>query len=335
MFQMVVLGLPMMRQQKKCLMSEPVVLVKGNSRGDNIKKALSMLDISLKGKSNVFIKPNIVSHLHPNASTHPVALEAVLGFIREIYKGKITIGECASYPTVIGYRKFGYIDIAKRYGAELVDLNQGSWVEFEAYGLPLHYSKLVAESDYRISLCLPKTHDAVRVSLSVKNLAMGSLKGDIPKGLYGTLRFLYEKIPAFIRYSGPVNILKRVMVFRDDDRTRVHKDRWMHNQIIKMLHERFPVHLSVIDGYTGMEGDGPIIGKKVMWGIAIASQDAVAADSLAAYLMGFNPMEIGYLYFPGCADIKAMNIVGEKPEDCRRTFERSPTDEKQRLVDGK
>ena len=83
-----------------------------------------------------------------------------------------------------------------------------------------------------------------------------------------------------------------------------------------------------------MEGDGPIAGKVIDWGVAVASLDAIAADSLTAYLMGFDPLEIGYIYYCykaglGCADLKAMNIRGENPLNCRRIFQPSPIDKDQ------
>ena len=43
----------------------------------------------------------------------------------------------------------------------------------------------------------------------------------------------------------------------------------------------------VTDGTVGMEGGGPVRGKAIKSGWIIASFDALAADSLAADLMGF------------------------------------------------
>ncbi len=61
------------------------------------------------------------------------------------------------------------------------------------------------------------------------------------------------------------------------------------------------------------------------WHIAIAGTDGVAVDALAAYLMGFDPQSIGYLYFCsqdglGQGDINNMNIVGTPLEECRHSF---------------
>jgi len=38
--------------------------------------------------------------------------------------------------------------------------------------MKVHFSKAVVDSDYRISIGPPKTHDMVGVTLSLKNMAM-------------------------------------------------------------------------------------------------------------------------------------------------------------------
>ena len=67
------------------------------------------------------------------------------------------------------------------------------------------------------------------------------------------------------------------------------------------------------------------MGDPVDWGIAVASCDAVAADCLAAGLMGFNINDIGYLWYLqktgyGVGDTSQMNILGENPEKYRRKY---------------
>ena len=139
------------------------------------------MEIDLRGKSRVFIKPNMVSTSLQLAATHRDALHALLEFLRERYTGRIILGEGTGRPAVEGYRNFGYQDLAKQYNMELVDLSlEKEWVPVQVFDwnfrpITLRFSRLVAESDYRISITPPKTHDAVIVTLSIKNLVMGSL----------------------------------------------------------------------------------------------------------------------------------------------------------------
>jgi uncharacterized protein (DUF362 family) len=74
-----------------------------------------------------------------------------------------------------------------------------------------------------------------------------------------------------------------------------------------------------------MEGNGPVSGDSVDWHIAIAGTDGVAVDTVAAYLMGFDPQSIGYLYFCsqdelGEGDINKIKIMGTPLDECTHVF---------------
>jgi hypothetical protein len=58
---------------------------------------------------------------------------------------------------------------------------------------------------------------------------------------------------------------------------------------------------------------------------AIASADPLKADSLGARLMGFEPEEIGYLYYlamEGLGDMSLDNLVGDDWHGLVRKFKR-------------
>jgi uncharacterized protein (DUF362 family) len=81
----------------------------------------------------------------------------------------------------------------------------------------------------------------------------------------------------------------------------------------------------VLDGFTAMEGNGPVSGNKVDWGVAIAGTDGVAVDSVAAHLMGFDPKSIGYLNFCsqdglGRGNMDTIRVIGSTVEECRHPF---------------
>jgi uncharacterized protein (DUF362 family) len=71
----------------------------------------------------------------------------------------------------------------------------------------------------------------------------------------------------------------------------------------------------VIDGFEGMEGNGPTSGTPVASRIAIASTDYIAADRVGLEAMGINPEWVGYLLFSGQAglgqyDLSKIDVVG-------------------------
>jgi uncharacterized protein (DUF362 family) len=80
--------------------------------------------------------------------------------------------------------------------------------------------------------------------------------------------------------------------------------------------------LTVIDGFVGMEGQGPIDGTPVRMNLIIAGRDVVATDATAARIMGFNPYEIKHIrraFEKGLGSSEAQ-IMGEKLETVTRAF---------------
>jgi uncharacterized protein (DUF362 family) len=57
--------------------------------------------------------------------------------------------------------------------------------------------------------------------------------------------------------------------------------------------------VTVIDGFEGMEGNGPMSGTPVPSRVAIASTDYVAADRVGVGCMGLDPNWVGYLQYCG------------------------------------
>ena len=288
-------------------MKPKVALVKGGNRAENIDKSLRLLgdDIDLKGKNNLLIKVNFVSTSNQLAATHADAIRPLLRFLRERYNGKITIGEATNRSAFVGFERFGYLDLIKEFGIELVDLNKGTWELVELYDsglrpIKLHFSKQIIDSDYRIVIGPAKTHDCVVVTLSIKNLAMGGLSN------------------------------------ADGDKGKMHQGYPVQNLDIYLLAKAYPPQLSINDGYMGMEGNGPDLGgEPVDWKVAVSSCDPVAADSLTAQLMGFDISDIGYLWYCqkkglGVSEIGEMNVLGANPKDCYQRFRPHSTFEAQK-----
>ena len=282
-------------------MKPTVALVRSESHYDGVYKALELIEDEireeLKGKRKILVKPNFVSTRRQLAATHVDAVRAVLDMISKYYSGKIIIGEGPSVSSLMnGLKNFGYLDLQKEYEVEFVDLNEDDYVELEGYDsqlkpLKLRMSKTLVESDYRISVALPKTHDCVIATLSIKNVVVGGLvkgeKGKIHQGY----RAINLNIAKLARYVMP--------------------------------------HLGVIDGFVGMEGRGPVSGNPVDLRVAAASFYPVSLDAVMCKIMGFNPMDIGYLYYLdkwgiGVADLEKIEILGEPIEGLVRKFKPHP-----------
>jgi uncharacterized protein (DUF362 family) len=86
--------------------------------------------------------------------------------------------------------------------------------------------------------------------------------------------------------------------------------------------------LAFIDGYDGMEGQGPTQGTPVDHRVCVAGLDWLAVDRIGIELMGVNAANVGYLNF--CADaglgqydIDKIEIIGEKVADHIKPYKMS------------
>ena len=82
----------------------------------------------------------------------------------------------------------------------------------------------------------------------------------------------------------------------------------------------------IIDGTIGMQGGGPVRGTEIEAGCTVSSFDALAADSLAAQLMGFDVEDVGYLNLVRNLGLGLLypadeiEIIGETPKNLVTPF---------------
>jgi len=319
-----------------------VALIRGDDRRRNILRALEAIEGEIHPGERIVVKPNMVSLTKPLGATHADAMEAVLQFLRDRTSGEITIAEgSASSDTMKGFDIYGIRPLATRFGARLVDLNRDDWVKVDLLDrdlrpLQLRVARTIADSDYRISLAPMKTHDTVVVTLSLKNLVMGSLirkHRDVSPWLERLLHRLHHRVrprdPLYPRRMGwAVRWIIR------SDKLQMHQTYPTMNLNLFRLARAFPVHLAVLDGFIAMEGQGPTSGTPVDLRVALASTDFIACDCVGARVMGFDPRRIGYLHYAvenglGEGDPEKIEILGERIEDCSRRFEPHPLYERQ------
>lgn len=271
-----------------------VSMVKGADRRANIRRSLDLIADEIMeavGDRQVIIKPNFVSTSIELAATHADHIRGILDFLGSFYKRKIIVAEAAAGDTRVGYKNFNYYSLLDEYDLELPDLNREPFeiVTIEdSIGRPLTVKvsrMLLSPDNYRISAARLKTHDVVVVTLSIKNMAVGSVL--------------------------------------TPDKVKVHqKIRRTNLNIAKLAGLVWP-DLAVIDGLEGMEGDGPTFGDPINVGVAISSTDPLAADRVACEVMGVDFSRVGYLNFcreRGEHDMKRIEIVGAPLRECVKPF---------------
>jgi len=285
-----------------------VALVRGEDRRKNVTQALLAVDDqirpALKRKKYVLIKPNGVAVKNQLGSTHADALRGILDYLEPRWKGPVVIAESSRDDTWDAYENFGFTKVVSEYRRlrpKLVDTN--------LHQMQVRLAARLFDPDaFIIGSTILKAHDAVVATLSVKNMAL----------------------------AAPLHSTKK-SAEKFHDKSRYHCGfRQMHFNIMLTAKKMRPFWgVTVIDGFEGMEGNGPLAGTPVPSRVAIASTDFVAADRVGVELMGVNPAWVGYLNYCGKAglgnfDLARIDLRGDtRIEDVRRAYKLHSRIEKQ------
>jgi uncharacterized protein (DUF362 family) len=325
----------------------PVSLVKGDDRRKNVTEALLAVDKeilpAIKRKKYVVIKINNVSTTNQLAATHVDAVRGILDYLAPRIKGPVVIVESSAGETLEGFENFKYAQVIpeyKRLQVSLVDLNREK--KFEIFGIvdrnirpiPVRLAARMFDPDaYIISSAMLKTHNAVVATMSVKNMVIGSplhsVAGETPvwhdKRLYhaqGSFGPGGQRGPGQGGQGAPPAVA-RGGARGGGPGSNFHAMNYSMAITAKKLSTNWGAAL--IDGFEGMEGNGPSSGTPVPMHVAIASPDFLAADRVALETMGIPAHAVGYLQYAaqigtGQFDLAKIDIRGERPESVKRVF---------------
>jgi len=162
----------------------------------------------------------------------------------------------------INLRQWGYGRVAKEVGAKLVGLSDIPYKNYEApfglafkqYALP---TLMVDKVNKVISVPALKTHGITGITLSLKNIGIGTPTGRVYGG--PRLGLPHEKIA----------------------------------EVITDVCAIVGIDYTIVDGIWGMEGFGPLDGDPVPMDLVIAGPDPVAVDAVGTEIMGFHAETIG------------------------------------------
>ncbi len=298
--------------------SAGVAITSGDNRADLAFRALKPFSEQIAGaigNRRVVLKPNNVLTDVQLAATHVDTLEGVLEFLKSIKKdNNVIIAEsAASGPTFDGFSNYGYFRLVSKYHLKLVDLDQEPYETLYVFDEkdfrphPIRMSGLLLDPDsYIVSVARMKTHDRVLATLSLKNIVFGAPVKD--KGFSWTSS----------RKPGSVN-----------DKPIGHGSGFRGiNYNLFALSQQLHPHLALIDGFEGMEGNGPNAGTPVDHRVCVAGTDWLAADRVAVELMGIDFAKIGYLNYcanagRGVADLNKIEIIGESISNHKRSYKLS------------
>ncbi len=329
-----------------------VAIIKGDNRKENIKKCLSLIieDLNaIKTAKSILIKPNLVAINPDFANTHVESIEAVIEFIREMAPDtRITVGESSAsafykgLPTTEIFKDYNYYRLEKNYtNVSLVHFDDDN----EYIDSPIHsvvgdthlrITKRVEEFDYKISLAIPKTHNFAVATFGIKNMAGLVMRQDMAMihGMKGGVEVDAPK--TFLDRLPPGTVSKARRTLPNWLINFMFKQYPTYRKSVKMIHRNITElakltwpDLVILDGFVCMEGDGPVDGTSVDMGVAIASAVAVKADGIGARLIGFEPEDVGYLYYlqneERLGEYSLDNLLGDDLNNLKKRFKRHGT----------
>ncbi|MCX8043119.1 MAG: DUF362 domain-containing protein [Desulfobacterota bacterium] len=264
-----------------------ITVIKNKNAARAVAAALASLsawDIAIKSHSHILIKVNLCGGVagEPGSYTSVSVLEAVLAevssFAMPLYIGE---ADCSFNDAEHMFTALNIYACAKRYGARVVNLSKGTWLDLPVPS-PLNMKSVrVAEvfhNAFIISVPVLKTHPWTNVTITMKNM-------------YGAI-YPREKS---VYHSG-----------LDENIVDI-------NKVIKP-------HLSIVDGTVAVVSGGFKYGLWVgspptRLDCIIVGQDPVAVDALGAKILGHDPDHIGYIKKAaqqrlGICKIEDINLTG-------------------------
>ena len=280
-----------------------VNLVTGVNRRQMVRDAMEPFRYELAAAiadKQVIIKINCVGNEgDPLMVTPPDAVRGVLDVLAPIYDRQVIIAESPvqNKNPERTFGIFGYPVLEQEYNARLLDLNYENTTWQWIVDRNLHPTRIriidtfLDPDNFFISVTRIKTHNCVVATLTLKNMVMGSPL----------------KLPH-------LNI---------NDKAKMHAgNKTSHNTNLNLFKIAHRVHpdFSVLDGFVGVEGNGPAEGTPVDHRVALAGFDFVAVDRIGTELMGIPWGDVGYLAYCaeaglGQGDRDRIRITGENPRD--------------------
>ncbi len=314
---------------------KPIVsIVKINEKWSNAKgidyavsKAIDLIGgikNVTKGKERILLKPNLVSPAVTD-TTKPLVIESLAKLMKktgkDVYIGEASAASIQNFDISVGgtcrtknsktlqalqddvFNKLGYVELSKKFSVPLVNLHIGKMAKMNIPDNFVFKEIFIHEALYNADLIcsvpMMKTHGLANVTLALKNVGIGGFPGLV----YGTVRSEVHKKSTDLEPTGTSTAIV--------DMVKANK-----------------IGLNIIDASIAMQGQGPSAsggGELVKMNLIIASTNALAADMVAAKIMGFESEEIDTFKWAWKAGMKPkqisdIEIAGEKIGNVRKQF---------------
>ena len=205
---------------------------------------------------HVLVKPNFLHSSDESraVTTHPSVIRGMLRILQEEGYGDVMFGDSPAMGSCRGAANaLGLTD--GTYGARIADMSETVTYDFPEGNTArqFQFTREVTEADSIINLCKMKTHALERITGAVKNV-YGFVCGQ-------------HKAAGHVRYPNDVVFAK----------------------MLTDIHRAVGPKLSIMDGITAMEGNGPSSGDPFDMKVMLFSADPVALDTVFCWLVDLDP----------------------------------------------
>lgn len=275
-------------------MEASIVAIVKDSRGhEPVLRALDLIGYEkvLSGWKRVLIKVNFITTKtwDTGATTDPMVVEAI---IRGLKKQSVEVYVVESDATMTNadkaFRATGMKEMCERNGVECLNLRH----------VKDRIEVSIPSGEALKSITVPSIVMESAIISAAKLKTHTSTK--VTLGMKNMFGLLPDKFKSKYHFKGISKVIVDI------------------NTVLKPK-------LIVIDGFIGMEGNGPVDGTPVKMDLIIAGEDPVATDAIACRIMRIDPHEVSHIrkaYEKGLGNIDDIQILGERLEDVAHAFER-------------
>lgn len=273
--------------------SSVVAVVKGSRGHEPVFKALDMVDYKkvLAGFSTVLIKVNFICEntWESGATTDPLVVEAIIHKLKELPVKIYVVESDASITNADkAFEATGMKDMCQRNGIE--------WINLRYVKDKVKLKITDGETLKDITVPALATQSAIISAAKMKTHTATT----VTLGMKNMFGMLPDKFKMKYHARGISGVIVDI------------------NSVLKPT-------LTLIDGFVGMEGHGPMDGDPVKMDLIIAGTDPVATDAACTRIMGMDPTQIKHIRRAaekGIGKLEA-EVIGEKIEAVTRPFKKA------------
>jgi uncharacterized protein (DUF362 family) len=270
-----------------------VAVVKGERGLEPVYRALDLVDYrsALRGHDKVLIKVNFITtkNWETGATTDPMVVEAIINKVRDMGVEPLVVESDATMTNADkACVTSGMSDMCVRVGAKFVNLRY-------------------VEEKVELKVPNPMTLETIKVPKIVTESAVISaakLKTHMETGVTLGMKNMFGLLPDKLKGKYHIRGMDKVIV-----------------DIVSVLKPT----LTVVDGFVGMEGRGPVGGDAIKMDTIIAGADMVATDATATRIMGIDPQTIEHIKWGherGLGEMYDVEVVGDGVDAVKKIFAR-------------